>query len=201
MKWTVCLPLYIDGVIFLHSSFVLLTTSGIKELRSLIMGNEPLVCFGLTEELCHLDTIAFSRQVQSDHRAGEGLDAFIQSHLEEHQTPKLTPSAAINMASIDGLQKKFLAMVDGYESDKNDGFDMPPQLKGLSILIIIAKLTNKLLAINNFALSHLFYFCSPVQVKTSNWIEFARVLDKTCVTSIIWLNIEGQVGQRCTMTI
>ena len=128
-----CLPLEIDGVIFLHSSFVLLTTTGIKELRSLIMGSEAIVCFGLTEELCHLDTIAFSRQVQSDHRGGNGLDAFIQSHLEQHQTPKLTPSAAINMASIDGLQKKFLAMVDGYESDKNDGFEMPPQFGCLTL--------------------------------------------------------------------
>ena len=143
-KLIACLPLNKDGVVFLHSSFVLLTTSGIKELRSLIMGNEPLVCFGLTEELCHLDTIAFSRQVQSDHRQGEGLDSFIQSHLEQHQTPKLTPSAAINMASIDGLQKKFLAMVDGYESDKNDGFEMPPQLGCFYNLIIKLKISPKI---------------------------------------------------------
>ena len=45
-----------------------------QELLENSLKSEQLHCYGLADEACHLDTIAFSRQVQSDHRQGRGLE-------------------------------------------------------------------------------------------------------------------------------
>ena len=51
------------------------------ELEKNSLKSEQLHCYGLADEACHLDTIAFSRQVQSDHRQGNGLEGSMGSEL------------------------------------------------------------------------------------------------------------------------
>ena len=53
--------------------------------------------------------------------------AFVQNYIERKGLPSSTPGSAINMASVEGLQKKFLDEVDGYSTSKEDGFEMPAQ--------------------------------------------------------------------------
>ena len=85
--------------------------------------------------------------MQSDHRQGTGLEgqrvqtyklvisnlnfdskiAFVENYIERKGRPSSTPGSAINMASVEGLQKKFLDEVDGYSTSNQDGFEMPPQ--------------------------------------------------------------------------
>ena len=50
-----------DVVVFLHSSFVLLTLEGIHAFRRLLTGEEEFRCFGLTADRCIQDTVRVPR--------------------------------------------------------------------------------------------------------------------------------------------
>ena len=117
-----------DVLIFLHTSFALITDDGFQQFNKILSDEEEAICFNLSDQPCIKgDSIAFGRSAQLAHSdSTKRFDETMSNlNLNIEQAPKLTSNAVIVQYSLAGIMSTFETKLN--DQNENDGFAIPAQ--------------------------------------------------------------------------